>query len=286
MDQRVASQHEEQQQPLEQSRHLVGDANRDLCRLAAEIGQRKNEACRDDAERIEPSQERHDDGREAVAGRNHRTELADGARHFRYTGEACQGTGDQKREIDHLLVGETGKPPCPRRLAKHRDLEPLERPPHDEPEHQRRNQRETEAPMGLSGFYDPRQNCILGKIAGFRKVEAFRIAPRAPHRPVEQELRDIDQHQACQDLVGVEPRFQKCRNRRIGGPADHPADQHQRQHQGRFPTVKHHRQDRSRHRTDDELAFRTDIPVVGTVTDRQADSDQDQRRRLDRQLMQ
>jgi hypothetical protein len=53
------------------------------------------------------------------------------------------------------------------------------------------------------------------KVAAFGKVEAFGIAPWSAHHPVEQKLRDIDQHQAGQDLVGVEPGFQKRRDRRI-----------------------------------------------------------------------
>ena len=43
---------------------------RDLRRLAAEIGQRQDQAGRDDAERIEPAEEGDDDGGEAVAGRD------------------------------------------------------------------------------------------------------------------------------------------------------------------------------------------------------------------------
>ena len=43
-DQRVAGEHEEQQHALEDARDLVGDAERDLRRLAAEIGQRQDQA--------------------------------------------------------------------------------------------------------------------------------------------------------------------------------------------------------------------------------------------------
>src|SRR5690606_14754856 len=57
MDQRVAGEHEEQDQPLEGAHHLVRQADRDLRRLAAEIGQRQHEAGRDDAERVQPAEE-------------------------------------------------------------------------------------------------------------------------------------------------------------------------------------------------------------------------------------
>ena len=70
VDQRVAGEHEEQQHALEDARDLVGDAERDLRRLAAEIGQRQHQAGGDDAERIEPPEEGDDDRGEAVAGRD------------------------------------------------------------------------------------------------------------------------------------------------------------------------------------------------------------------------
>ena len=44
VDQRVAAQNEEQEQALEQARHLVGDADRNLRRLAAQVGQGQNKA--------------------------------------------------------------------------------------------------------------------------------------------------------------------------------------------------------------------------------------------------
>ena len=44
VDERVAGEHEEQQHALEHARDLVGHAERDLRRLAAEIGQRQHEA--------------------------------------------------------------------------------------------------------------------------------------------------------------------------------------------------------------------------------------------------
>jgi hypothetical protein len=128
----------------------------------------------------------------------------------------------------------------------------------------------------ISAESHSRQNC------GFGKVEAFRIAPRAANRPVEKELRDIDQHQAGQDLVGVEPRFQKCRDRRIGMPPPitrRPASA--AASAGRFPTGN------TTGKTDPAIAPMMNWPsapmfqLLEQVTDRQADSDQDQRRRLD-----
>src|SRR5690606_17870732 len=51
VDERVAGEHEEQDEALEGAHHLVGKADRDLRRLAAEIGQCQHQPGRDDAER-------------------------------------------------------------------------------------------------------------------------------------------------------------------------------------------------------------------------------------------
>src|SRR5690606_41749958 len=53
VDERVASQDEEQQHALEHARHLVGNAEGGLRGFAPEIGQRQHQSGRDDAQRIE-----------------------------------------------------------------------------------------------------------------------------------------------------------------------------------------------------------------------------------------
>jgi hypothetical protein len=120
----------------------------------------------------------------------------------------------------------------------------------------------------------------------FRKVHAGRIAPGAADQPVEKQLGDIDQHQAGQNLVGVEMRLEQRRDGGEHGAADGAHDQHQRQHQRRVPVVEHDRQDRTCDCAHGELAFGADVPVVGAIADRETDGDQDQRCRLDRQFMQ
>ncbi len=45
-------------------------------------------------------------------------------------------------------------------------------------------------------------------------------------------LRDIDQHQAGQDFIGVEAHLQQRRDRAIERAAEHAQQQHQRQRQG------------------------------------------------------
>ena len=54
---------------------------------------------------------------------------------------------------------------------------------------------------------------------------------------------------------------------------------------GSCKSGKEDRQDRAEDRADDELALGADVPGVGEVAERQADRDQDDRRRLDDQLL-
>ena len=99
-------------------------------------------------------------------------------------------------------------------------------------------------------------------------------------------LGDVDQHQADQDLVGVEAVAQQrddrrprpCRRARRR-PA--PAATIQR---AACPWSACIATPLGGDRADDELAFGADVPDVGAKADREAERDQQQRRRLHRQL--
>src|SRR5262245_36778621 len=69
-DQRVAAEHVEQQDALEHFGEIERDFQRNLRALAADEGEREKQRRDQDADRIEPAEERHDDGREAVTGRD------------------------------------------------------------------------------------------------------------------------------------------------------------------------------------------------------------------------
>src|SRR5690606_654914 len=127
VDQRVAGEHEEQDQPLEGAHHLVGQADRDLRRLPAEIGQRQHQPGRDDAERVQPAEEGDDDGGEAVADRQLLVQVPHRARHFRDAGKPRQRARDEEGEHHHPPGGKAGEAPCPRALPQNLDLEALER---------------------------------------------------------------------------------------------------------------------------------------------------------------
>ena len=97
-NQRVAGEHEEEQQALEDARDLVRDAVGDLHALAAEIGERQHEAGEDDAERIQPAEEGDDDRGEAVARRDADAQLPERSRDLADAGETREAAGDQEGE--------------------------------------------------------------------------------------------------------------------------------------------------------------------------------------------
>jgi hypothetical protein len=78
----------------------------------------------------------------------------------------------------------------------------------------------------------------------------------------------IDQHQACEDFVGVQMRLEEGRNTGKQRAAQHAEQHHQRQDQRRLPLIEHDGQDRPGDRPHDELAFGADIPVVRAIADR------------------
>src|SRR5688572_29508058 len=103
VDERVASQDVEQQHPLQDLRHLAGDPQPRLDRLAAEIRERDDEPGDQDADRVQPPEEGHDDGREAIARRDDRLQLSDDAGHLHDAGEPGEPAGQSEREYRHAL---------------------------------------------------------------------------------------------------------------------------------------------------------------------------------------
>ena len=118
---------EEQQDALEHLGDLVGNSQRHLRRLAADVAQRQQQSGKQHAKRIEAAEEGHDDGRKAIAGRNLRLQLADHAGHFANAGKARKPARQQEAEHHHPVPRKAGKPPGARRVARHLDFKPDER---------------------------------------------------------------------------------------------------------------------------------------------------------------
>ena len=75
-------------------------AELDLRVLAAEIGQRHQQAGEQDPDRVQPAEEGDDDRGEAVAGRDRGHQLADRPGDLEQAGQAGQAAADQQREPD------------------------------------------------------------------------------------------------------------------------------------------------------------------------------------------
>src|SRR5690606_17461796 len=88
VNERIAGKHEEQEEPLEDAADLVGNADRKLSGLAAEICQCQDEAAGDDPERVQAAEKGHDDRGKAVARRYGRLQMADRARDFGDSGKS------------------------------------------------------------------------------------------------------------------------------------------------------------------------------------------------------
>src|SRR4051812_9959263 len=95
-DKGVAGENHEQEHTLEHSGDLVGNAERDLRRLAAEIAHREHEAGEQHADRVEPAEEGYDYGGEAIARRDTGLQLADGSRDLANPGKPGEPARQQE----------------------------------------------------------------------------------------------------------------------------------------------------------------------------------------------
>src|SRR5271170_4268010 len=87
-DERIAGEHIEQQDALEDLGEVERDLHRDLRPLAADEGQSEKQPGDQNAHRIEPAEEGDNDGREAVARCHTRIQMPDRSSHLDDTGEA------------------------------------------------------------------------------------------------------------------------------------------------------------------------------------------------------
>src|SRR5436190_4523566 len=104
-----------------------------------------------------------------------------------------------------------------------------------------------------------------------REVEAFRVAPRTTYEIIEQEIGDIDQHQAGEDFAGAEPDLADRRYQGVERAADRSQQHHRRQYKrAGVGALRLDRKPASGNGTDQELSFGADVPGVGEVAERQA----------------
>ena len=186
---------------------------------------------------MQPADERDDDRREAVARREHRQQLPDRSRDFADAGDARARAADQHRQPDRALrrnarvVGGRAAP-GPRRASGSRRGSCCMNTPAGGDGRQRDEEADVEARPSAAGGSSA-ASCEQLRL---RKVEALRIAPRHRARATTAaSVRDVDEHQRDQDLVGVEARAQEGGDRApTAMPPSAAGDDHRRQHAARL----------------------------------------------------
>jgi hypothetical protein len=123
VDQRVAGQQREQQQALEHAGQRLGQAQARLRQLAADVEHAHQHRREDDAHRVQPPDEGHDDGGEAVAGRHVRRELAQRPGGLQRAGQAGHAARQQQRRPQRAARREAGVARRRRRQPAHLQLE-------------------------------------------------------------------------------------------------------------------------------------------------------------------
>src|SRR5581483_12267441 len=105
-NERVAGEHIEQQDALEHLGQIERHLERDLRGLTADEGEGEEQRRDQDADRMQPPEERHDDRRETVAGRDVRLQVVHGRRNLDDARKARERAGDRKGHDGERLVAE------------------------------------------------------------------------------------------------------------------------------------------------------------------------------------
>src|SRR5262245_42441011 len=121
MNQGIAAENVEEEDPLKQLAHLGRHAERGMDGLAADLGHGDDQAGDHGANRIEAAGKGDSDGGEAGGRRDHRLQLLHGGHELADAGEARQAARQQEGEPHNAAAGESGKA---RRLGREaRDLD-------------------------------------------------------------------------------------------------------------------------------------------------------------------
>lgn len=235
---------------------------------------------------MQPAHEGHDDGGEAVARRHIRRELPDRTGDLERTGQACSPARCQQRDPHRATCREAGIARGRRRQSTDLLREAGAGAEQEHPQHDHADQRNDQADADARALHQARD--LRHHLEGLAlwKVEAHRVLQRPGNHVAEHQRRHVHQHQADQDLAGVEAVAQQ---RHDAGP-EHAADDagsddgHDDPRAGAL--VGQQRHVARRDGADHVLPFGTDVPDVGTEADRQPERDDQQRRCLDHQLAQ
>src|SRR5499426_1552212 len=286
----LAAEEEHEQQPLEHERDRSRQLERDLRRLAAEVQQRHEQRRKRDPERAQSPERRDDDRGEAIAGRPAVVELPERPGDLAHAREAGARAADQQDHPDRALLRVARVARGRRREASDAELEaeegPLDEHPGERDGNERDEDRRVEAralePLRPRG--KEREERVVGELDGDREVVAVRVPPWPEDEVLHEQVRDVGQHEAHQDLVRVQLRAQERRDRRPKHPADRAGEDHARQRPGAPVLLEVDRDAGREDPTEVHLPLGADVPDVGAEPDREPERDQAERRGLEEEL--
>ena len=236
------------------------------------------------AERVEPAHERDDDRGEPVAARDVRRELSHRARRprtRRRSRRARPRRGASSRPPRATRTRRSAPPPARGRRSGAGCRGSV----------RNMNSHMTTAATSANANPQcsrmPRTNARdLGRrreLHRLREVEAARVLPRPEDEPGEEEVRDVDEHQADEDLVRVEAVAEEA-------PRSRPTPRRPRPPRPRASGKKAHgesarrgvrdpqREPAARDRAHQELPLGADVPHVRAEAEPEAERAQDERR--------
>src|SRR4051794_14043942 len=141
-NERVAGEHVEQQDALEHAGQIERELHGDLRLFAADEGERQEQAGDENADRVQPAEERDDNRRETVTRRDVGLQMANRPGNFNDPRQTRERAGNRERQHHELIGIEAGETRGARRRTDNANLETLDRAPDDDPRDGHNDQRE------------------------------------------------------------------------------------------------------------------------------------------------
>jgi len=211
-------------------------------------------------------------------------DLADGPRHLGKASNTSHAAPRQHPEPDRALGREARVAAGVLGLACHLHLVAEETPVHEHPAHDEGADGQKNGRVDPGAFLEEGQQGVLLELLGLGEIEAVRILPGAMHQPGNHQLGDVDQHQAREDLIGIEAGLQESGDRGPEHAAQGPRQHHGGEEQGTRAVLEMQGDPAPRQGPDEQLSFSADVPDVGSESHGEAHGAKHQRRGLEQQF--
>ncbi|KPZ03588.1 Unknown protein sequence [Pseudomonas tremae] len=285
-NQHVAGEQEEQHHPLKQLSDCEGQVQGHLRVFSAQVEQGDKQAGEQNADGVESAKKGHGNCGVAIPRGNLRHQLADGAGDLRNTRQPGQPTADQQRQPDQLLLAKADEPGCAFIQPQHFDLKADKAALQQDPDRDQRQQGEIHADVRTTLVHQQRQPAGVAEGRGLREVHACRVLERPVYEVQQQVQRNVVEHDAGQDFVGIEVSAQPRRYARPGRACQGSRQEYHHQRPATFHLDDVHCYRTARQRAEQQLAFSADVPDTGLVGDCQPQRAKQNRQRLDHQFRQ